>query len=297
MSNPFVVDPNGLPHRPLRPWDRPADDDFYVPMDSTQEQFDQFCEEFANPAGLLTAGRIVLVTGDQGCGKTSLIHRCACWIRDELGKKDIRGEIIDLTQDGADNLPIETRMQMVCSRLIDEMGLAELLSDAASRLLAPMRDQPRRVYPQLRRVLGSAVVIVLLPASADLTDEVVEYTKLAREKILFFAESSYDGVAHACQARLPAAPVIYLAVGKIAISDGWAFVDNRLAHSGHSGVPEIDEATVRRMVQDSGIRMSITGLERILSGVFEEAIRDSINRVGYANITDYVFRHPGLQNG
>lgn len=298
MNNPFVVGQNGRLHRPLRPWNEADDAKYYVPVDSTEEQFDLFTKQLSRPDDLVREGRAVLVTGHPGCGKTSLIHRCALWAREALAAQRIRGEIVDLTQDGAQDISVKIRMQRVCSRLIDELDTAELLPRKAMTVLGPVQDEPERVYPRLRTLLHSdAVAIVLLPPSDDLSQEIIEYAKLARPRILFFAESSYAEVARACQAQLRGGSVIYLTVGPIANHDGWAFVANRLTNYATSSAPEIDEATVRRMVENYWSEMSITGLERILFGVFEEAISGSTGRVTYDNITDYFYRTPGSRGG
>jgi energy-coupling factor transporter ATP-binding protein EcfA2 len=293
MRNPFGLPGlDGEPSRPLCPWDEPRDDVYYVAVDSTQEQFDAFQLKLGDPANLTRKGRLVLVTGHQGCGKTSLVNRCARWAHERLASSGIRGEIVDLTADGTESQSVEKRMATVCGRLIDELAYRKRLSADAVADLRTAQDQLDITYPKLKNVLAETevVVIILLPPSGELRDEIVNYAKLARARILLFAESSYPEVASACKAQLrPADAVIYLAVSPITLDDGWRFVSDRLAKNPQDVAPQINEATVRSIVAESRRAMSIKELSLILHRVFDEAIKELAPEVDFDYIKSFYY--------
>lgn len=296
MSNPFVIDSIHGQLRPLQPWRVDRDSLFYVAVDNTEEQFSLFTARLSQPQSLIDAGRLALVTGHAGCGKTSLVNRCALWAHEQLKASGIQSVIIDLTQEVTLSEPADTRIRKVFNRLVDELGQAGLINDMALNSLLSMGDQPGRGYARLRTLLlGNPVVIVLLPPSGPLVDEVEQYASFARQRILFFAESSYaQDMVTMCQTSSRTASVIYLNIGLINNGDGWAFVRNRLQYSNSSSVPAITEATVRRMVRNWN-NMSVKTLEQILHGVFERAIAGSRKRITYNDIGDYVIQLMGEQ--
>src|SRR6266496_3455810 len=65
--------------QPLCPLDRPTDEDRYLAIDSSVEMFTKFTDSFDDPAAWMASGHLIVVTGDRGYGKTSLIQRCAYW--------------------------------------------------------------------------------------------------------------------------------------------------------------------------------------------------------------------------
>lgn len=302
MSNPFVIDAMYGRPRPLQPWraDRADDRKFYVPVDDTEEQFRAFTEALPHPRILLDEGRLVLVTGHVGCGKTSLVNRCARWAKDHLDVEGLKGTIVDLTQEVRQNESVDTRQRKVFERLVDELGQYKLIDVAAKAdlLSASPQDAASRGYPLLRNILPqNAVVIILLPPSGDLMDEIREYARLARQRILFFAESSYAQDMAGLSLSTPgAAPVIQLKVGLISQDDGWNFVTNRLQNYQSGGVPDIPRDAVHRMIVN-WTDMNLSTLELILWGVFDRAIANSVSNITYEDIGDYVIKWTSEQRG
>ncbi len=239
MNNPFMIDAVYGRPRPLQPWrpDRTDDRKFYVPVDGTDEQFRAFTEALPRLRVLLDEGRLVLVTGDVGCGKTSLVNRCVTWAINRLPAEGLIGKIIDLTQEVRQNESVETRQRKVFERLVDELGQNKLIAASAkSELLsAPPQDAASRGYPLLRNILPqNAVVIILLPPSGELMDEIREYARLARQRILFFAESSYaQDMAVLSLSAAGAAPVIH--------PEAWAHQPGRRLEFCHESDPELSE--------------------------------------------------------
>ncbi|GII81189.1 hypothetical protein Sru01_61710 [Sphaerisporangium rufum] len=61
---------------PLKPWYIPGHGRLWVPIDNTGHAFTVFCRHIADVDELANDGRLVLVDGVTGSGKTSLIHKC-----------------------------------------------------------------------------------------------------------------------------------------------------------------------------------------------------------------------------
>src|SRR5579859_6532054 len=92
--------------RPLCPLRIDAHLDRYLMIDSFEERLGAFQAAFAEPAGWIGQGHLVVVTGERGYGKTSLIQRCAAWLRDQAGGTGAIGQprcrivVVDLSDQG-----------------------------------------------------------------------------------------------------------------------------------------------------------------------------------------------------
>lgn len=75
--NPFLQPHwHGFPMRPLCPWKHAAHRDYYALVDNSEKAFHKVTQEMEHVDTLVEDGRLVLVTGDSGCGETALLHRC-----------------------------------------------------------------------------------------------------------------------------------------------------------------------------------------------------------------------------
>jgi hypothetical protein len=268
VVNPFLVPGwEESPLRPLCPWRYQAHDELYVDVNHTLAAFQEYTRRMAAVENLREDGRLVLVTGESGCGKTALINRCAHWTRDRLAARGLRGEVVDLTRDGS-RQSVEERMSLVAERLLDELTHTGLIFPDVLRSLDSVR--PSRLYAALGSVLPDDVVlIVLLPPADEVVQEVVAYAGLARRKLLFFAESSYLDHAQVLRVRDSSpVPPITLAVGPLNPGDVRRFIEDRLTRNEQRGhYPRISAET---MDKAAGPLRSIAMLQRILSEVYEE---------------------------
>jgi len=301
--NPYLVP--GLeagPEGPLCPFRRPEHERYYVPLDNTQQAFEQFQEQIGDLRGLRDEGRLIMVSGQRGCGKTALINRCATWLRDGLDNLGIQGMIFSLTQEGLENQPIQRRMNHVFQCVVDDLWQRELLSkEDHIRGLKERRDDLDLAYRYLSGVLDDDIVtIVLLPPSADLVREVEGYAKYARKHIVFFVESSFvDSMERSWPDICTASRVspILLEVGPLRERDGWLFAQARQEHHpiADEMFPRVSEKTMQRVTD--GWETSVGQLQALLFGVYRERsnrpgpeITVTSDEVTYADITSYHFR-------
>ncbi|MGH3549814.1 MAG: ATP-binding protein [Pseudonocardiaceae bacterium] len=291
--NPYVIP--GLEATPYAPLCPHLDKDhrrFYVPVDDTEQQFRHFKQTMNSVRWLTERGRLVVVSGEPGCGKTSLINRCAAWLRDELAEVQLKGEIFTLTDSGTPSQPIMLRMEQVVTDLVDNLrderrGVSPQHIDLLERRIREIEDieetsdrqirhlaKVDRVYRNLHDALPEdRIAIVLLPPSADLVDEIKSYADFVRHpRIVFFAETDY---VEAVQRTWPTmvtrdrmAPIL-LKVGQLNARDSWTYTDARQgSYSGDGSFPKVSEDTILRVTRKGA--WSIGGLHRVLHGVYEE---------------------------
>lgn len=269
VPNPFAVP--GL-HRdvdPLNPVRHDGHVSFYVPVDNTETAFRQFQVQFHDPSHLVDTGRLVVVTGDRGCGKTALVNRCAHWLKHQLATVGLHGEVVDVTREARENQPISERRLRVCTALVDKMYEQRW---CVSELYRDMRDRPDDAYRNLAGYLTAGLVlIVLLPRSADLTEELVSYAADARRRIVFIGETSY-GLPDERRHRLDHtgdAPAVHLTVSALGKRDASRFAEERLGRLPAGTLPRVapnalDDYTASRQ------RVSIGEVQRLLYGMYEK---------------------------
>jgi hypothetical protein len=314
MTNPFRVP--GLeedPTRPLCPWDEDTaeHEEYYVDVDTTAKSYADFTMHMSNPDRLLKNGRLVLVAGQEGCGKTSLINRCAHWLMTTVPalRSQLATRVIDLTKATSDNETVHERMAQTSRRLADEVRMRRLVEGEPLADIMTSRDRPNDLYPQLSGLLNERLIlIVLLPpinllvATEDVMVEMVNYNRLVGAKLVLFIEVT---VAEGQTDRLSsvrahgATPPIVLPVSQLRHEDGELFSTARLSrHQDTAVFPQMTNDAKEKIV-DRPTR-SVKSLQKLLYQVYEER-RLSNSRysqqdhVTYADITDYAYRHFGGQ--
>ncbi|MFD9738275.1 AAA family ATPase [Umezawaea sp. NPDC059074] len=284
--NPFPLPGwSRTPMRPLCPWKNSRHRDFYVRVDDGDFQYDDFAQQMGDLSALLAEGRLVLVTGESGCGKTALVHRCADWVVREVDRRRDAGElgpaarglVLDLTgclPDGPAR-SIEDRAAHVCDELFGRLVDNEALRPQAIAQLAPDRDTPRRIYPRLAAALAEdLVLVVLLPTPGELAAEVVQYARaFAGPKVLFMAESDLldpEEVADVVRQLEAWVPPITLHVGALEDGDVRRFVEDRLQrHSTVGTYPRMSDEAVDFL---GGWAKSVAQLQRTLHGTYEHRL-------------------------
>jgi len=320
VMNPYLV--TGLeatPNAPLCPHRYAGHDALYVPVDDTDKEFHRFQDTMAAVGRLTSRGRLAVVAGRQGCGKTSLIHRCAAWLRAELRNAELTGEIFDLTDSSAPNRSIMLRMEQVITDLVDHLrdersGVKAAHIEVLERKLREIEEiedtadreerhlgKVDRVYRNLHEALpADRILIILLPPSSDIVDEIGKYAGFARHpRIVFFAETDHVEDLDRRWERFSAneaAALVQLDVGSLKDGDSWAYAQARQGtEQDEADFPLADEETMRR-VRRNGVT-SIGQLHRLLYGVYEDfRATCSANgssppsRLRWHHITDYHFR-------
>lgn len=268
--------------RPLRPFDRAAHRDYYVSVDGTERAFRDFQEEMGDLTGLLEDGRLVLVTGESGCGKTALVNRCADWVVRQLAAQGLRGVVLDVTGclPTDQELSIDQRITEVCDQLFDLLVDHDVLRPDTREQLAGDRDVPRRIFPRLGRALrADTALIVLLPSPNELVDEVIRYARVLRSaKVLFLAESAFlgpDEVADLVRQLETWVPPVTLRVGPLDPGDAQRFAEDRLARHAETGCyPRMSDEAIELVAR---LCQSVAMLQRFLHGTYEQKLDSGLN--------------------
>jgi hypothetical protein len=175
------------------------DDTQFLPLDGTQEQFVRFKETYAHPEYWTANGHLIIVGGDKGFGKTSLIQRCAAWLRDQP-KGPVRCEIVsvDLSDEGErKTMPLSERadetmrfiLTALGSRLTEdqhtELKKTETLHKDKFRKLGQMLTD--RIAPDGKTPQPIVLLVVLRRYST--LEEIDQYWDYACRGLAFFAEA------------------------------------------------------------------------------------------------------------
>jgi hypothetical protein len=294
--NPFAIPGAGsIPAPPLCPWGEGTTEheDYYVAIDNAQHAFEEFTAVLDNSSDLPGVGWFVLVTGGEGCGKTSLINRCVHALREHL-----REQSITLTIAAARTAPAGTtdqRMETVCQTVLDLPEVSGLLAPDLVTWLEERCGNPARFYGRLSHALPADRALAVLLPSSELADEIRRYVDLCQGKIVFFAESPDEGVAaDAPGLRSSQAQITTLHVTPLREGDGRFFSTARM--TGHDGGgPDVDLEAAERMVAAclSGRGLPIGRLQGLLYEAYEEArARPDAGkvRITYEYLADYVVR-------
>jgi energy-coupling factor transporter ATP-binding protein EcfA2 len=307
MDNPFLLpcrDP-GNP-RPLSPWEQGCQEHehYYAPVDHTEEQFKQF-KETMNAADITATGRVVLVCGNEGCGKSALINRSAYWLQRHLAEsRSVRATILDLTTDRLAGVESTKQVSHIGGRILDTVEIEDLFDERDQEKLSKRRDDPFAALPFLSTLLArSQKALLLLLPQLELPDELRSYVDFARPNIVLFCESSYDEVVrYADRAHGPGSskPVTRLEVVLLKVPDGWIFIQSRLRlmeERNRQYLP-IDEETARRFMETrirGRGRTTIRELQLTCTGVFASAMERGASSVGYTDFLEHYLRKGVLQ--
>jgi hypothetical protein len=300
MQNPFAVPARSeADARPLCPWQHVDHEHLYAPVDHTEAAFTEFKGAVGEDPDLASGGRMVLITGHEGCGKSALMHRAAWWARDNLGLPAGQVHIVDLMADRSAGEASEVRVGYVMRRMLDEARQLTVLTAEELDGLDKREENPSLALPFLSRALlrHSVVLLVLLPP-VEVPDDIRRYATYARPNVFFFAESSYVMEPEA-GLTVGGKPIIHLQVGLLSEADGWAFVHNRLARATAAGIPAptIARATITQFMRDrikGRGKTTIRELQRTCESVFSTVIKTQRPQVEYGDFTQYYIERATL---
>src|SRR5262249_33206074 len=120
--NPFVLPTMELnPLQPLVPWKVPEHGGYYVPVDDTQAAYNTFQAAVNHPRTLRDHGRLVVVLGGTGCGKTSVLARCIGWMTAELPTIGVEPFVLECNLSVDEGRPTDRkqRMSAVCRQVVN----------------------------------------------------------------------------------------------------------------------------------------------------------------------------------
>jgi hypothetical protein len=286
--NPFVVPGyENAYSRPLCPWTHQEHTDYFVDVDHTEANFAAFQRNMSNIAALQTYGRLVLVTGPPGSGKSALIHRCAHWAQKAFGSAGLRAELLDLSDaillDRNQQKSTVERMRLVSRRLCQDLE-PKLLSREDHDALLDKVDEPEMIYPMLAGRLAAGVTLIVLLPRMDLDTLSVEaeyYARLAKRRILFFAEclEPTRQQSHAVRAISVQQQPLVITVGSLKPGDATGFVIDRLnRHKGTGVYPEPAENWAELLDGDEALEWTMKALQTVFSGIYARRyVDDPVN--------------------
>ncbi|MET8764631.1 hypothetical protein [Lentzea sp. NPDC004782] len=308
--NPYKV-PGMRSHiGPLCPHVDPSHEDYYVPVDHTETAYAVFREALGEDLTTLREeGRLAVALGWDGCGKTSLLNRCAAWVKRKLGQGC---HIVSFTGTGRDSEPREVRENRIFKLLIHELGDRGLLEPKQRDELTDASDKGDLDFGYLyasRWVLkpGNMVLVVLLPRT-EIPREIENYARWAHPNLVFLAESrkveNVDSHWPVIESAHNSAVPIRLDVGTLAKDDGWAFVQSRKGNRTDApDYPYVSEETIRRVTEAR--RLSIGELHKLLYGAYQEVLENGARwrskdtglrgEVTFEDLLSFYFRRLGRQ--
>jgi energy-coupling factor transporter ATP-binding protein EcfA2 len=285
--------------QPLRPLDEPADEHRYLAIDNSEEMFKKFREDFSEPANWISRGHLVVVTGDRGYGKTSLIQRCAHWLK-QHPQRDCEIVVLDLSDSNWGSEAWDARIQRTFNRIVNKLS-SYLTEGQISELKAYSHDIDDSYYylgPALRsgrsRTTQNAppiVLIVLLPGYPTAA-EVTRYYDLACPGTFFFAEVYEPDQIKMISNEMPnfnrpKTDIQHLVTSVLKSGDAELLAD--WIRRERPGRPELPSAVVRDRF-DSLIthpRISVSELTRLAWGVLRFAAEDAADLVTDAHFAKY----------
>lgn len=295
MDNPFSVPYlSALHFGPLCPWRHAEHDAFYSPVDHTQEAYSRFQDAVA-AADVRAAGLYVLATGGEGCGKTSLLHRCAAWLTQHASSAwALESIIVDLSPIREPQVPVSDKVVNAASYITDELAVQKTFD---SDLLEPLEqrfENPTSYmnYLEAQLAVNNRLLILLLPA-LELPAELEAYEPLVRKCSVVMAETAYPDVIDRSKAydQRAGLPIMRLSVDAITeVQDGWTFVSNRLGQRTEKSVPTISEATVRAFMEKrikNGGRAPVRELQLVCASVFRTAMEEDSATVSDNHFLQY----------
>lgn len=187
--NPFVVPGcEDEPNQPLCPWDTDCGhhEGYYAKVGGQDEEYARFTAKLRRADVLSRAGRLVVISGPELSGKTSLGNRCANWVRGLLDCKTEKPLIVPLRGVCPRRETVRDRVAKVSARLVshlvdmDPIGWADRIHKnppyEAHDVLpffgkihqTPMDEEPKRYF------------IILLPSlEPDTAEEEVDVYRAA----------------------------------------------------------------------------------------------------------------------
>lgn len=298
--NPFgIPGAERLPVAPLRPWHTDTHSHRYADVDHAAQAFSGFQNQFGAAGDVSGVGRLVLVYGETGCGKSSIMHRCAHWV--ERGMPPGKARVCDLS--GETTSGPETRMRQLGERLVDKIGGLGLLSQQRLADLREIRSTDLgQILPLVSDSLAADTALILILPPMTHMGEMKHLWNAVRPKIAVLVESPGLDLADRCDQELSSdlTMLIRLGVGPLGAGDARIFAEQRITGPlalGRRGVdfPDLDlddvDGLVTRRQEDS--KITIKFLQSTLHQLYEEFRTDpwpANGIVTYHELTDFIVR-------
>lgn len=241
----------------------------HVDIDHANESYEFFQTALKGVGTLQEAGLFVAVGGPTGCGKTSLVNRCATWARKRLESENTKTLLLNFSGLERDGQTIERRVRKVGTRMYQEVSSTQQLVTADLPQIDRKIDIEELTYALSRAMAPDTVLIVITPP-AERADEVAAYWAGTQQKMLVFSESSDEGLhrrKNEWKINNVAQPV-YLRTGPLRPGDGVAFRNARINIPGRGETfPDLDPDAIDEFT--GGRDLSIGSVQTLLWMIYE----------------------------
>lgn len=306
--NPFLIpgSTNGDPIRPLCPWQPESADhnDYYVDFDAAAASFEQFKNVVGDGSGLLSAGQLVVVAGQTGCGKTSMVNRCVHRVQVQLAAKSVDARVIQIGK-LPEVLSVEQRISETAMIFADSVLIEDVFNSTAPLVDITKRTEYssalyRATSKQLKEKIALLVVLPpmkLIDFREGLVSEIGQFTAFASPRIVFFMEITVPDQADWDRLRQTVtSDEIRVAVHTLSSADCIRFGLDRLnRHRQDGDYPMMTDTTLGSIVTAARPR-SIKFVQRALHSVYEvrRASNDRYSskyEVTREEFLDHVYQH------
>ncbi|MEO3812563.1 ATP-binding protein [Sphaerisporangium sp. B11E5] len=288
--NPFALRGRDHPAGHLSPFPGKGSEEsgLYVDVGGASARFARFTEEFTPPDAAAGRGRLVVVTGDSGSGKTSLVDRCVDWLGRAAAERGWQAPAVDLREAEAVALGTADRVRLVFRRLVASLAEEGAVPRRWVEELRVHEDDPPSGYRALGRVVleQRRFAVVLLP-SCELPMELREYARLATPGVVLFLESSYPEVEREAESPPSEGRVLHLRMGRLGADDVRRFVEQRLRGRPPGTVPEISDEAMEAVVRTAPHLATVRQVQMLLHEMFDRAIAESRTTVTYRDFLEY----------
>jgi GTPase SAR1 family protein len=276
MLNPFCA-PGLEDSGPLCPLNDPAHLSYYVAVDNTSEAFNKLQALLDQPSTKLAGGLSVLIHGEHGCGKTSLVHRCAHEIHHRLQEGcDGAVLVVDRSAEQLSGLSMVRKCAADVSTVIIRARSREnFLPEAAlADFQKPSIVPDDQLHSELMAVMEAASArlksiqrsVIIIPPKLELENEIGLYMSIfGKERLILIMETSEPAVAREAERRRGTGNqrIVRLDVGPLKLEDGRKYVHARVeaakatAPEG-SRIPDFDLDGIDKYMEKRLPRMSMS---------------------------------------
>ncbi|GLY85898.1 hypothetical protein [Actinoallomurus iriomotensis] len=227
--NPFCRDEgHTMPNPPLKCL-HPESCTCHVDVDHAGESYELFRTALNGVGTLQQTGLFVAVGGPTGCGKTSLVNRCAVWAQRHLEDKGVKTLPLNFSGLERDGQTIDRRVHKVGTRMYRAVSRNQQLVEGDLPPIDWSADLEELTFTLSTTMKPETALIVVAPP-AERSSEVAEYWAATHRKMLVFSESADESLQrrkNEWKINEVAQP-IYLRTGPLRPGDGAVFRNARI---------------------------------------------------------------------
>jgi hypothetical protein len=291
-QNPFVLPGMSQVHQALDPNDQHRVEEDYVQVDHSLEAFASFQKEAVSAEALARGGRLVVVTGNDRTGKTSVLKRCEHWVRTGLTDSSLAAEkrlepaFIDLSLGKPGDLVVaDSLVGWVTKRVIQILENKRIITqeqserwlgwDAPDRLEAVGDWLTMNNQNQSHRASVGALLIELPPQTTSAL--LSRFAQLSHPYVILFAEYAPTERSTGSwweEGEMARPGPIEVKVGELQPQDCGRFVNQRLQRHDIVGQVPTLAADVEVELEQFRNRLSIGMLQKWMFFTYEAALAE-----------------------